>query len=40
VLERNHNDRFAAIMDRHLPTWRMSRKELNSEPLVNEHWNY
>lgn len=40
LLERNHNERFAAIMDRHLPTWRMSRKELNSEPLANEHWSY
>ena len=40
LLERNHNDRFTAIMDRHLPTWRMSRKELNSEPLANEHWSY
>lgn len=40
LLERNHNDRFTAIMDRHLPTWRMSRKELNSEPLANEQWSY
>ncbi len=40
LLERNHTDRFKAIMDRHLPTWRMSRKELNSEPLANESWRY
>lgn len=40
LLERHHNERFTAIMDRHLPTWRMSRKELNSEPLANEHWSY
>lgn len=40
LLERNHNERFAAIMDRHLPTWRMSRKELNAEPLANEAWSY
>lgn len=40
LLERNHNDRFTAIMDKHLPTWRMSRKELNSEPLANENWEY
>ena len=40
LLERNHNDRFTALMDKHLPTWRMSRKELNSEPLANESWGY
>ncbi len=40
LLERNHTERFTAIMDRHLPTWRMSRKELNSEPLANEQWSY
>ena len=40
LLERNHNDRFTSIMDKHLPTWRMSRKELNSEPLANENWSY
>jgi len=39
-LERNHTERFAAIMDKHLPNWRMSRKELNSEPLANETWSY
>jgi predicted metal-dependent hydrolase len=40
LLERQHNGRFAAIMDKHLPTWRMNRKELNSEPLANENWSY
>src|SRR6266566_3227839 len=40
LLERNHTERFKAIMDRHLPTWRMSRRELNSEPLANESWRY
>ena len=40
LLERNHNDRFTALMDKYLPTWRMSRKELNSEPLANECWGY
>ncbi|MCW5550891.1 MAG: M48 family metallopeptidase [Verrucomicrobiae bacterium] len=40
LVERNHTERFTAIMDRHLPTWRMSRKELNSEPLANENWSY
>ena len=40
LLERKHNDRFVAIMEKHLPTWHMCRKELNSEPLANETWSY
>jgi len=40
LLERSHNDRFVAIMDKHLPTWRMCRKGLNAEPLANETWSY
>src|SRR6266536_6717560 len=33
LIERNHNDRFIAIMDKHLPQWRAYRQELNSAPL-------
>lgn len=29
LLERYHNDRFTALMDRHLPEWRLHRGELN-----------
>jgi predicted metal-dependent hydrolase len=40
LLERHHNDRFIAIMDKHMPQWRMYRQELNSAPLANESWIY
>lgn len=33
LLERNHNDRFKALMDRYLPHWRLIREELNRLPL-------
>ena len=36
--ERTHNDRFVALMDRHLPNWRVIRDELNGAPLAAEEW--
>jgi len=33
LLEANHGPRFIAILDKHLPSWRESRKELNELPL-------
>ena len=38
LLERNHNDRFKALMDYHLPHWRLIREELNRAPLGHEQW--
>jgi len=38
LLERNHNDRFKALMDYHLPHWRLIREELNRAPLSHEQW--
>jgi type I restriction enzyme, R subunit len=40
LIERHHNDRFIAIMDKHLPQWRLYRAELNSAPLAHETWSY
>lgn len=40
LIERHHNDRFIAIMDKHLPHWRLHRQELNAAPLGNERWEY
>ena len=40
LLERHHNDRFTALMDRFLPQWRSCRDELNRAPLAHETWNY
>lgn len=36
--ERHHNDRFTALLDHHLPQWRLLRDQLNSSPLANERW--
>lgn len=33
LLEPTHNDRFVALLDRHWPHWRESRRELNALPL-------
>ncbi len=38
LLERNHNARFKALMDQHLPTWRACREELNRAPLGHDPW--
>jgi predicted metal-dependent hydrolase len=38
--ERHHNDRFVALMNRHMPTWRHYRQIVNSEPLAHESWSY
>jgi predicted metal-dependent hydrolase len=40
LIERQHNGRFIALMDEHLPQWRLYRKELNSVPLAHETWSY
>ena len=40
ILERHHNDRFLKLMDGLMPTWRVSRDELNEAPLSHEEWRY
>jgi len=40
LLERHHNDRFMAIMDKCLPQWRLYRQELNAALLAHETWSY
>jgi hypothetical protein len=40
LLERHHNDRFTATMDRIMPQWRLHREELNREPLGHVTWDY
>lgn len=37
-LERQHSERFVALMDGALPNWRLLRDELNAEPLGHEEW--
>jgi len=40
LLERNHSDRFKALMDKFMPLWRSYREELNKMPLGHEAWEY
>lgn len=38
--ERNHTDRFVALMNQFMPQWRLYRDELNRGPLAHETWVY
>ena len=38
LLEPKHSDRFIAILEKHFPTWREARAELNELPLTAEAW--
>jgi predicted metal-dependent hydrolase len=38
LLERNHGERFTALMDELLPDWRVRRDDLNGAPLPHEDW--
>ncbi|MAF01920.1 SprT family zinc-dependent metalloprotease [Herbaspirillum sp.] len=40
LIERNHGDRFVALMDKYLPNWKACRVELNEAPLASENWEY
>ncbi len=40
LLERNHTDRFRALIDQFIPKWRLYRDELNQMPLGHERWKY
>jgi predicted metal-dependent hydrolase len=37
-LERNHGQRFTALMDGVMPDWRSRRDQLNDAPLADEVW--
>jgi len=40
LLERHHNERFVAYMDKFMPQWMLFRDELNQAPLAHETWEY
>jgi len=40
LLEPIHNERFVAILNEHLPQWRIRRDALNRLPVRHEHWIY
>ena len=39
LAEPTHSERFVALLQRHYPTWREARAELNELPLGAERWN-
>lgn len=40
LLERHHNERSIAYMDRFLPAWREIKRELNRLPVSHREWGY
>jgi predicted metal-dependent hydrolase len=38
LIEATHNEYFMALLERHFPTWREARAELNELPLAAEVW--
>ncbi len=38
LLEPRHSERFMTLLDKHYPTWREARAELNELPLAAETW--
>ncbi len=38
LIEPTHTERFLAILDKHYPSWREARAELNELPLAAEEW--
>jgi predicted metal-dependent hydrolase len=38
LIEPSHSERFATLMDKHYPSWREARAELNELPLGVERW--
>ena len=40
LIEKTHNARFVALMNRQLPKWRSEKEELNRFILSHEEWNY
>ena len=39
LIEPTHSEGFVALLDKHYPTWREARAELNELPLTAEVWN-
>jgi predicted metal-dependent hydrolase len=38
LIEATHSEHFVALLERHYPTWREARAELNELPLAAEAW--
>jgi predicted metal-dependent hydrolase len=40
LIERTHNDRFIALMNKYMPKWKFYRDELNRLPVSHVDWGY
>ncbi|HLP37044.1 SprT family zinc-dependent metalloprotease [Lacibacter sp.] len=40
LLERHHNDRFLAYLDKFIPKWKFYKEELNRLPVSHGEWTY
>lgn len=40
LIERHHNDRFMALMEKYIPQWEIYRTELNRLPVSHAEWTY
>ena len=40
LLERNHNTRFVALMNKFMPNWKDVKEELNRLPVSHTEWGY
>jgi len=40
LLERHHNEKFLAYLERYLPNWKQLKKELNKLPVSHAEWSY
>lgn len=40
LIERHHNDNFLALMNKHLPQWKLYKTELNRLPVSHRDWEY
>ncbi|HBL77390.1 MAG: metal-dependent hydrolase [Bacteroidetes bacterium GWF2_42_66] len=40
LIERHHNDRFMALMDKYIPQWKFYKEELNRLPVNHGEWDY
>lgn len=40
LLERHHNERFMALMEKYVPQWKFFKEELNRLPVSHGEWSY
>jgi predicted metal-dependent hydrolase len=40
LITRHHDERFMALMNKHLPQWQLHRQTLNAAPLSHSNWSY